>query len=467
MLLSEFNLPEHEAFFTRHQSWEENRLRNLQLSFQKLFPGLKSLQSTKKESERKEAPNYNIFHILGLDSSEVQTHSAFLADLFDPRGSHGQGDIFLIEFLHLCIRKMADSASLKDMQSTLRTALTSRDMWAVKKEKPVVIETNNTGRLDIVLTCRKLKILIVVENKIYSEEGDDQLDRYKKWMARQRSSFPNQLLIYLTLQGEESKTRREDLRLSYREDISSLLSDEPKPAAPSVQEIIRQYLQLIRSLTDENTIMNTKYERELSDWLLSQKENLHVAFEIKNVFPLLKRKLLLTFWDQVEDSIQKKLSQNESTDWRILREGRDPTKRDDWFGIVVSRNKDSETLNLRFKIEQDLPKDFSLGLFFLNYGILSSKSLSGEVLKRIELLPEYQTLQKALRDCGCTEIHEWWSGFKSGEKDPFERFLETFSEEEGSMVEDVVDEFWDLFSKLQLHVDNANQAIAKNKIGLA
>ena len=35
MPLTDFNLKEHEAFFTRHQSWEGNRLRNLQLSFQK------------------------------------------------------------------------------------------------------------------------------------------------------------------------------------------------------------------------------------------------------------------------------------------------------------------------------------------------------------------------------------------------------------------------------------------------
>src|SRR6266849_5826614 len=113
-------LPEHKAFFTRHQSWEESRLRSLQLSFQKLFPGLKSLQSTKNESERNEAPNYNIFHILGWDSSEVRTHSAFLADLFDSHGFHGQRDMFLIEFLHLCIHKMAESTSLQDMQNNLR-----------------------------------------------------------------------------------------------------------------------------------------------------------------------------------------------------------------------------------------------------------------------------------------------------------------------------------------------------------
>ena len=74
MPLTNFNLPEHEAFFTRHQTWEEHRLRSLQLSFQKLFPGLKSLQSTKRESERNEAPNYNIFHILWNLFSELQLH---------------------------------------------------------------------------------------------------------------------------------------------------------------------------------------------------------------------------------------------------------------------------------------------------------------------------------------------------------------------------------------------------------
>src|SRR5713226_8503240 len=145
--------------------------------------------------------------------------------------------------------------------------------------------------------------------------------------------------------------------------------------------------------------MNTNYEKELSDWLLSQKENLHVAFEIMNVFPLLRRKILRRFWEQVQDSIQKKL-QKESTGWQMLRERGDPFQHDAWFGINVGRpNKQIEALELQFKIEQGLPKDFSLGPFFLYFGVVSTQELTGDKLKRIGSLPEYQNLQKSLMAC--------------------------------------------------------------------
>ena len=39
--------------------------------------------------------NFNVFRILGLSSSEVRTHSAFIAELLNPKGSHNQKQIFL------------------------------------------------------------------------------------------------------------------------------------------------------------------------------------------------------------------------------------------------------------------------------------------------------------------------------------------------------------------------------------
>jgi hypothetical protein len=39
------------------------------------------------------AENYNIFRILGVEEKEVSVHSAFIADLLNPFGTHGQRDI--------------------------------------------------------------------------------------------------------------------------------------------------------------------------------------------------------------------------------------------------------------------------------------------------------------------------------------------------------------------------------------
>ena len=39
--------------------------------------------------------NFNIFRILKLETNEVKMHSAFLVELLNAKGSHGQKDVFL------------------------------------------------------------------------------------------------------------------------------------------------------------------------------------------------------------------------------------------------------------------------------------------------------------------------------------------------------------------------------------
>ena len=37
--------------------------------------------------------NFNIFEVLGLTTNEVRTHSAFIAELLNPKGSHDQNEV--------------------------------------------------------------------------------------------------------------------------------------------------------------------------------------------------------------------------------------------------------------------------------------------------------------------------------------------------------------------------------------
>src|SRR5690554_1214303 len=43
--------------------------------------------------------NFNVFKILRLTTNEVRTHSAFIAELLDPKGCHDQGEVFLRLFI--------------------------------------------------------------------------------------------------------------------------------------------------------------------------------------------------------------------------------------------------------------------------------------------------------------------------------------------------------------------------------
>ena len=56
-------------------------------------------EKTQQEEKRKRGENFNIFDVLGLSTSEVRLHSAFLAELLNPNGNHGLGNQFLEAFL--------------------------------------------------------------------------------------------------------------------------------------------------------------------------------------------------------------------------------------------------------------------------------------------------------------------------------------------------------------------------------
>jgi hypothetical protein len=49
--------------------------------------------------------NFNIFSILKIEKKEVNTHSYFIYDLLNPKGSHNQGDKFLRIFLKQILKK--------------------------------------------------------------------------------------------------------------------------------------------------------------------------------------------------------------------------------------------------------------------------------------------------------------------------------------------------------------------------
>jgi len=52
-----------------------------------------------RELEEIRGEKFNVFSILSMETKEDATHSAFIAELLDPKGSHMMGAIFLKQFL--------------------------------------------------------------------------------------------------------------------------------------------------------------------------------------------------------------------------------------------------------------------------------------------------------------------------------------------------------------------------------
>ncbi len=240
--------------------------------------------SQKIKEQRKEkferGESFNIFNDLGFMSDEVHLHSMFLANLLNPKGSHGQREKFLEAFLKM-LQKSFPAISADSLE--LDTAIAS-----VEVEKYIGRQTDSEGgRIDIYLTDGKHSIII--ENKIYAGDQHHQMLRYWNYGMSQKGNDTEKsfVLIYLTLDGcsPSKDSLGEDLKendivcLSYKSDIRGWLDRcvELASRTPLVRETINQYISTIDILT--NNVMEDN--KELLD-ILSKEENLDAIYDIAN-----------------------------------------------------------------------------------------------------------------------------------------------------------------------------------------
>lgn len=238
--------------------------------------------SRKIKEQRKEkferGENYNIFNDLGFMSDEVHLHSMFLANLLNPKGSHGQRGKFLEAFLKM-LQKTFPAISADSLELDITNA-------SVDVEKYIGRQTDSEGgRIDIYLTDGKH--CIIIENKIYAVDQHHQMLRYWNYGMSQKGDDTEKsfVLIYLTLDGcsPSKESLGEDLKendivcLSYKSDIRGWLDRcvELASRTPLVRETINQYISTIDILT--NNVMEDN--KDLLD-ILCKEENLDAVFDI-------------------------------------------------------------------------------------------------------------------------------------------------------------------------------------------
>lgn len=240
---------------------------------------------------------YNVFNVLGVDNMEL-SHSAFLAALLDPDGSHGMQDAFLKAFI--------DTIAHGGTKPELDTAHAN-----VYTEYNIGNTTETTGgRIDILITDRSDTgsgkaggHAIIIENKIWAPDQPNQLQRYDKYACGTYSS-DGYLLLYLTLDGKEptdqSKGALTNYRcISYRNDIIGWLRQCAQLAfdKPRVRETINQYINLLQQLTNQNTM-----EQKQLIQLLTNKENFDQACAIADTMPAVKQYMVETLLrEQLKD----------------------------------------------------------------------------------------------------------------------------------------------------------------------
>ncbi|MCW4138913.1 PD-(D/E)XK nuclease family protein [Segatella copri] len=226
---------------------------------------------------------FNVFNILGLESKEVRLHSALLAELLRPNGMSGVGNAFQKAFL--AILGLPENYIVDGRVSVELSIGTTTD--------------TEGGRIDIIMEDGNHAIII--ENKIYAQDQPAQLLRYTNFA---RDNYPHGYrLLYLTLDGKEACDDSAQgcpyQCISYKNEISKWLEECARISfdRPLVRETIRQYINLIKQLTNQS--MGTLEDNKLVELVASPEHVAEYVMIINNQTPI-ENRIRLGFVAEIE-----------------------------------------------------------------------------------------------------------------------------------------------------------------------
>lgn len=262
---------------------------------------LKDISAISKKYDfiyQKTGMNFNIFDITNIGTDELKM-CRIMHELINPHGSHCQGNLYLRLFL-------------KDV---LNMDFYETDYKTVKVSREYVI--SNDRRIDIFIETQDKAIPIEV--KIYAGDQSKQCYDYYHQKAR------NSNLFYLTLSGntpdpnsaigltpiygymKEIIGYKEVSQISFENEIltwlNHCLEQQDTIKTASIREILIQLIAVIRRLTNR---MEEGKEMEISENLLSSVDNLKSAFEIEKSLPVVKSKIMLDFFEEINSKIISK-----------------------------------------------------------------------------------------------------------------------------------------------------------------
>jgi len=289
---------------------------------------------------------FNIFKICGVNHYE-NTHSTIIAEFLNPKGTHGLKAKFLKSFIKMFCDK------------------TLKQIFDCENACVVTERSTNDGRIDILVEDRK-NHAIIIENKIYAGDQEEQLKRYDNF-AKKEYSKGNYQIIYLTLWGvdasEQSAKGIEYKRISYNTNIIAWLEECVCIAArfSMVRETIIQYINHIKSLTNQD--MDTKNKEEIIKLLCESAKNVESAFLISENLNFIKIPIVNKIFLPQLSTVCEELSKDKDFGEEIKNE----TEEQDWskkhscFRVIIPKCK---YFAIDFIFWKDGVRDLSVGVWY-------------------------------------------------------------------------------------------------------
>jgi hypothetical protein len=261
------------------------------------------LQEKQKRLDFKMQGKYfNIFDVLQLSRNEVRLHSAFIAELLNPSGSHGLGDKFLKAFVETVFgnrdQKFSGNDFIKRFDTKSAMVKTEHSIGSINEKG------DEGGRIDLFIKDKNNNA-IIIENKIDAYDQHNQLIRYGNYAEK----FDKYELLYLTKngsaasEGSAGKDAKDYTPISYRHDILEWLKECIRISAmiPSVRETIYQYIINLKEILD---IMDEENMNKIVN-VATDEKYLDATLDIFNNWGPIMAKLRSNFIQELKKEAQK------------------------------------------------------------------------------------------------------------------------------------------------------------------
>lgn len=260
-----------------------------------------AIGEAKRMYASKLAPDFNIFDYLRDDEVGL---SRCIASLLIPNGTHGQGNLFLKNFLERIDKVLFDNELVKRWTDTVI------DGCHASLEE----QANGLRRIDVYLRFNNGEI-IGIENKPWARDQENQLADYAKFIQGQANG-KKWLIIYLSNNDPSnseysiSKPHREELEksgnfiwLNYAVLVEWLEFCAQNSKALNVRIFIEELAKFVS--TKINGELDMSEEQEIKN-ILKSGENIRSAFHIIKALESLKEDLLVKLRADLESRFNLK-----------------------------------------------------------------------------------------------------------------------------------------------------------------
>jgi len=189
---------------------------------------------------------FNVFETLGIVNTEIR-HSNVLGWLLSPNENHGLGSSFLKKFVQTFF--FHNESVLNNTTLNLQNvSLMEYGDYTVERE---------WRDIDILLVSKQNKLVIVIENKIWSKEANDQLNKYYTIINDDYVDY-EKVFIYLTPEGELASDHENWVSFNYRfifDILKNIIDMKKDYIQGDVLSFLNQYLDILgRYIVGENDL---------------------------------------------------------------------------------------------------------------------------------------------------------------------------------------------------------------------